>query len=178
MISAPRIRPAARPTSASRPETIFVTKPSATAGARLLGRRTGVVHRGRIEAELVGGDLTRRVDRGADLVPLVDHSPDGGDHHHGHQADQAEDDQAGGQGGLELAALELPDQRLEDHGQNGCEEQRKHDLAHGGQRGDHDDRRHHAPDEAPGPRADPGKRAVHHRSKVPDSRALDLMQTR
>ncbi len=53
--------------------------------------------------------------------------------------------------GLEPVTAEGTDRRFEDHGQHGGERQRKNDLAHRGQRKDHDDRRRHKPHEAPGP---------------------------
>ena len=46
---------------------------------------------------LLGRLVQRRVDRGADLIGLLGHPADGGDHDDGHQGEQAEDDQAGGQ---------------------------------------------------------------------------------
>ena len=75
--------------------------------------------------------------------------------HADHQREQAEDDQAGGQAGLEPVTLERADEGLEDHGQNGGERQREHDLAHRRQGGHHDDRRHDEPDEAPRPDPQP-----------------------
>ena len=100
---------------------------------RLLGRRPGFVQRGLIDIELVARVLQRRVDRGTDLISLRDDAPRGRDHDDGHQGEQPENDHAGRERGLEPAAFELPDQGLEDHGQNGREEQREHDLADGPQ---------------------------------------------
>ena len=125
---------------------------------RLLGRRPGILERLLVDGELVDRVVDRRVDRVADPVRLLDHAPYGGDHDEGHQGEQAEDDQAGAEGRLEPASFELPDQRLEDHGENGREEQRKHDLAHGPERDDHDDSRRHDADEAPGPDSESGHR--------------------
>ena len=124
--------------------------------ARLLGCRLGLLQRGRIDTKRLDRIVLRRVDRGADLVQLIDHALSGCHHHGGHQGEQAEDDQAGGEGGLEPAALKGSDHRLEDHGQHGRERQREHDLADRAKRGDHDDRRHHKSHETPRPDPQPG----------------------
>ena len=129
---------------------------------------------GLIDAEAVDGVADGRVDRGADLVGLVGHAPDGGDDDAGHQGEQAEDDQAGGQGGLDPVPFEDSDRGFEDHGQHGRERQREHDLAHRGQRGDHDDRRRHEPHEAPRPDSELGNPAQQRRAPAPGSASRPL----
>jgi hypothetical protein len=133
----------------------------------LLSRRPGVVQRLPVDVELGARVRQRRVDRGADLVRLLEDAPHGRNHDDGHQRGQAENDDAGREGRLQPATLELPHQGLEDHGQNRREEQREHDLADSAKRDDHDDRGSHGPDEAPGPDPDPGNRAhVLHRYRL------------
>jgi hypothetical protein len=68
--------------------------------------------------------------------------------------------------GLEPAPFEAPHRGLEDHGQDGREEQREQDLAHVAERGDDDDRRHHDAHEAPRQDADLGGRGHGHRSGI------------
>ncbi len=126
---------------------------------RLLDRRPGFVQRGLIDIEVDARVLQRRVDRGTDLIPLRDDAPRGCHQDDGHQGDQPKDDQAGGEGGLEPAALELPDKGLEDHGEDGREEEREHNLAHRAQGDDDDGRRHHETYEAPSPDSEFGNRA-------------------
>jgi hypothetical protein len=101
----------------------------------VLGCRPGLVQGGLVDTQsagLVGRVVKRRVDCGAELISLLGHAPDGGDHDDGHHGEQTEDDQAGGQGGLEPVAYQGADQGFEDHGEHGCEGQREHDLAHRG----------------------------------------------
>ena len=74
-------------------------------------------------------------------IGLFGDAPHRRDRDAGHQGEQAEDDHAGREAGLELVALERADQRLEDDGQHGRERHRQHDLADRRQREDHDDRR-------------------------------------
>ena len=108
-------------------------------------------------------------DRVADLPGLLGHTLDRGDRHSDHERDQAEDDEAGGQARLEPLALQDADERLERHRQHGGERHREHDLADRGEAGEHDDRRHHGPDEAPRPdpdARDPAQQAGAVRSRV------------
>jgi hypothetical protein len=107
----------------------------------------------RIDAEVVGRVGDRGVDGRTDVIRLVGDPPHGCDQHDGHQDEQSEDDHTCGQGRLEPMTLESSDDRLEDDGEHGREEQGKKDLAYRRQSGDHDDRRNHDPDEAP--RQDP-----------------------
>jgi hypothetical protein len=108
---------------------------------------------------LIRGALQCGVGRVADFTHLFGHAADGCDDDAGHQGEQTEDDQACGQAGLELVALEDSDQGFEDHGQNGRERHREHDLADCAQRDAHDDGRHHEPYEAPRQRPDLGSPA-------------------
>ena len=156
MISAPRIRPLARPISASTPETIFVTKPSATAGDVSSAAVFASCSASSSTSELVDRLLDRCVDGVADLVRLLDHAPDGRDDDQRHQREQPEDDEAGAERGFQPAAFEALDRGLEDHRQNRGEQQREHDLAHRREGGEHDDRRDDDADEAPGPDAELG----------------------
>ena len=164
MIRAPRIRPLAKPTRVLTPETRWVRKPSAIAGAASLVAARAVSREAWSMSELCQRRWRSPLDRGTDLIGLVGHAADGGDHDAGHQGEQTEDDQAGGEGGLDPVAFEGADRGFEDHGQHGREHQREHDLAHRGQRGDHDDRRRHEPDEAPRPDAELGNPAQRRRT--------------
>ena len=101
MISAPRIRPLA--TATERADA--GDQPGEDAGGdhrgRVLdGRRELSSNVALVDTERVGllrRRSQRRVGRRTDLVGLVDHAPDGRDHDAGHQGEQTEDDQAGGQ---------------------------------------------------------------------------------
>ena len=162
MISEPRIRPLARPISASTPETIFVTKPSAIAGdvssaAACASRRAS----SSMSSSSTAFSIAASTEPPISSVCWID-TADGGHRHQGHEGEKAEDDEPGAEGGLEPASFQVPHQRLENHGQNGREEQREQDLAHRPEGGEHDDRRDHDPDEAPGPDAELGGGA--HRS--------------
>ena len=148
------MRPLARPIRASTPETIFVTKPSATAGEVSSAAVSRVLQGFLVDVELVDRLLDRRVDRPADLVRLLDHAPHGRHHDQRHEGEKAEDDQPRAEGGFEPAGFEVHDHGLEDHRQDRREEQREHDLAHRTEAREHDDRRDDDPDEAPGPDAE------------------------
>ena len=111
---------------------------------RLLDRRPDIFQVGLIETELVDRVGDRRVDRVTDLGCLVDHALRGRDHDDGTDGEQAEDDHAGGQAGLEAVPPSFPTRG----GRPRPERPRisgEHDLAHRGQREDHDDERHHDP---------------------------------
>ena len=120
-------------------------------GGRLLRGRLGILERLLVDVEIVDRLLDRRVDRASDVVRLLDHAPHGCDDDDGHECEQAEDDQAGAERGLQAAALEVPDERLEDHGQHRREEQGEHDLAHRAECDDDDHGRRDDSHEAPGP---------------------------
>ncbi len=159
MISAPRISPLARPISASTPETIFVTKPSATAGdvssaavfascsasSSTSSSSTAFSIAASTEppissvcwitprtVAITTRVINARSPRTTRPAPRVGFSP---------------------------RRFEVHDHGLEDHRQNRGEEQREHDLAHRREAGEHDDRRDDDPDEAPGPDAELGGRA-------------------
>ena len=138
MISAPRIRAPAKATSEPRPDTIAGRTPFADRRGRRLGGTPAHRPATPVDAELLDRVVHRRVDRRADLVGLVEHAADGRDHDDGHQDEQSEHEQAGGEARLEPTAFEAPGNRLEDHGQDGREQQREHDLAHRGERRDDD----------------------------------------
>ena len=92
MISAPRIRPPARATSEPTPATSFSTKPPVIAGAASsVARRASSSVAWSIPSS---SDrlVERRVDRGTDLIRLVDHAPERRDQDDGHQGDQPEHD--------------------------------------------------------------------------------------
>ena len=165
MISAPRIRPPARPTSASTPETIFVTKPSATAGDVSSAAARASSSAASIDVEVVARVVQRRIDRVADLVPLLDDSPRRlRPRTMVIKAIRPRTTRPAARVGLSPRRSSFPTNGLEDHGQNGREDQRKHDLAHRGQCGDDDERRRDKSDEGPGPDPDLGKRGsvLHH----------------
>ena len=69
--------------------------------------------------------------------------------------------------GFSLWRCEGADERLEHHGEDGRERHREHDLAHRRQRGDHDDRGQHEPDEAPRPHPQPRDPAEQARRHLP-----------
>ena len=130
MISEPRISPPARPIDCLDAGDDLRDEAFGDRRGGLLGRRPGILQSLLVELELVDRLLDRRIDRVTDAVGLLDHAAHGRDHDDGHQREETEHDEAGCESGLEPAALEIPDQGLEDHGQNRREKQREHDLAH------------------------------------------------
>ena len=170
MISEPRITPLARPISASTPETTFVTKPSATAGdvssaAALASCERFLVDASSSTAFSIAASTEPPIPSVCWITPRTVATTTSA-----HQREEAENDQARAECGLEPAALEVTDQGLEDHRQNCREQQRKHDLADRSERDDHDDRRRDDSDEAPGP--DSESRHAGHRSTPPGSALL------
>ena len=160
MIRAPRIRAPAKATSEPRLDTIAGSTPSPTVGAASSVAARASSRDLLVETELLDRILLRRVDRCTDLVGLVEHATDGGGHDDGHQQEQPEHEHAGRVARLEPMSLEAPGHRLEDHGENGREQEGERDLADRGQRRDHDDRGDHDAHETPGPRADPRERSA------------------
>ena len=108
-MSAPRITPLARPISEPTPDDDLGEEAVGDHRGRVLGGRPGLLQCGLVDAGAsscsAASSSASSVDR-ADLVGLVGHAADGGDHDAGHQGEQAEDDQPGGQGRLEPVALE------------------------------------------------------------------------
>ena len=159
MISAPRIRPLARPISASTPETIFVTKPSATAGdvssaAVFASCSASSSTSSSSTAFSIAASTEPPISSVCWITPrtvAVTTSAIKGE--------KPEDDEAGAEGGLEPSGFEVHDHGLEDHRQNRGEKQREQDLAHRREAGEQDDHGDHDPDEAPGPDAESGGRA-------------------
>ena len=110
-MSAPRIRPLARPTNALTPETTLVTNPSAIAGPSSpppTGRRRATPDRHRARRS-PSSERHRPCHRSR---PSAGHALHGRHHDDGHQREQAEDDHAGREGRLQPAALELPTRGL------------------------------------------------------------------
>ena len=163
-MSAPRIRPLARPIRVPTPETSLVRKPSAIAGVapRSPPGRRPVRPRSRRRARRPRCRSPRRstalIWSACSVTPRTVATTTTAI-----TASRPRTIRPAARVGLSPWRSRLPDQGLEDHGQHGREGQREHDLAHRRQRDDHDDRRHHEPDEAPSQDAKPGHRtrAVH-----------------